>query len=56
MRSEAQCLAKAIEMDAKAAACGDAAACADFTQMALYWRELAALAAAQNQVAVEHPA
>jgi hypothetical protein len=55
MRSSLHCLAKAIEMEAKAATCGDDAARVEYAQMAADWRELAALAAWQDRWTNDHP-
>jgi hypothetical protein len=54
MRSSLHCLAKAIEMDAKAATCGDVAASVGYARMAADWRELAALAAWQDRWTGNH--
>lgn len=54
MRSAGHCLAKAIEMDATAAVCNCTVASADYTQMAMRWRELAKIAAWQDRWTAEH--
>jgi hypothetical protein len=48
MRTAAQCLSKAAEMDQRALCCPNAAAAADYKKMALTWRALAQQAAWQD--------
>ena len=47
MRTASYCLAKAVEMDVKAATAHTAAERLGYAQMAVCWRELASVAAAQ---------
>jgi alkyl sulfatase BDS1-like metallo-beta-lactamase superfamily hydrolase len=53
MRTASYCLAKAVEMETRAAAARTAAERLGYAQMAVCWRELASVAASQLRQGAE---